>query len=342
MIFNKINKGSEEVKGIIGVTNLTLNFNNLITHIEVATSDLIEDLLGQATYNLAEEHYLSDNYQRSGSESGSGTEDSGSGSGRTDKDMDDLVHAIQKPIAYLAYKTYAASGDLLHTNSGRQVATGKDTGRPFEWQIERDERNIIQMGFKLQDLLLKYLEDHIQIYPEFRNSESYSISKGLFINTTKDFDNVFPIDKSRRLFIILAKFMREIENKTFKPILNDDFTTLKSAILTNTLTADQKELLENLKPPLVLSTMVMALQRLPVSVMPDGIFQNYKPESISLRPHKPADTDVRREVLVMIQNDALSALNQFMEYRAKKSEGTSYDPQNVATRNKEENKFFRT
>lgn len=338
MLFNKDNKGSEELKGLLGFIYASIEFDNLKTYIDIAQNDIIEDVIGQEIYDVAQAHYNSDDYE---------TDDSGSGSGsdRTSEDLTNLVHKLQLPIALMAYRNFANSNDVTHSNKGRQIFVSDEEKPAFEWMVRRDEENIVNTAFRSTDLLLKFLEDNIDLFPEYAASDAYAKQKELFINTAKDFDSFFPIEKSRRLFVVLVPFIKEIERKTIKPILgNDKFVELKNYITGDDSGSDMEELLSYVQPALALLTMSIAVRRLPVRVLPSGIFQSYVPETISLNPKKAADKDVREAFGALLERDAMVEVNKLQEYILKLDEetgGGTYTPVDPTARHSEDNKFFR-
>jgi hypothetical protein len=338
MLFNKNGNGSVELKKLLGFIYASIEFENLETYIDIAQNDLIEDVIGQEIYDVAQAHYDSPDYEH---------DDSGSGSGddRTSEDLTNLVHKLQLPIALMAYRNYANSADLTHSNKGRQIFVSENEKPAFEWMVKRDEENILNTAFRSTDLALKFLEDNIDLFPEYANSDAYAKQKGHFINTAKDFDSIFPIEKSRRLFVVLIPFINEIERKTLKAILGKDlYDELKAYITGDDSGSDLEELLDYVQPALALLTMAMAVRRLPVRVLPSGIFQSYVPETVSLSPKKAADKDVRELFGALLERDGQVEIQKLQEYLLKKDTeagGETYTPVDPTARHSENNSFFR-
>lgn len=334
MIFNKSANGAEEIKGLLGFIQASINFNNYKTYIGLAERD-VKKIIGNAVFSLAENHYQSDNYLLP---EGDG---SGSGSGITPGMIDELVQKIQLPVALYAYKMYAASNDLTHSDKGRQIFVGAEEKPAFEWMIRRDEENILDVANKAMEVLLEYLDEYVDYFPEWSDSDAYQTSKSLFINTAWEFDQLFPIDASRRLFVILAPMMKDIERKYIKPVLGkDDFDTLKASISSGDLDEADEDLLEYIKVPEVMLTMSLAVKRLSAQVLPSGIFQSYIPEAVSTDVKKAADTDVRTSLARMLETEGLNELKRLQEYIAK-IDDAEYTPRNLTERHDITNKFFR-
>lgn len=332
MIFDKSGTGEDEVKGLLGFVQASIAFENYKTYISLAERD-IKKIISKEVFKVAEDHYLSA-YETADSGSGSGSEP-------TNELLDELVHKIQLPVALYAYLPYATSNDLTHSDKGRLMMTSEFEKHPFEWMIRRDDDNITSLAHKAMDVLIEFLDEHVAYFPEWKNSDAYTESKKLCINTAEVFDGIFPIESSRRLFIILIPMIKDVERKWVKPILGaTDYDALKAAIIADNLTTDQQELLEYIKTPLALLTMSVAVRRLSAKVMPSGIFQEYIPESVSTNPKNTAASDVRNGLAVSLEKDALVEIKRLQDYISVKDDA-EYTPPDPTTRHSETNKFFR-
>jgi hypothetical protein len=338
MLFNKDNNGSAELKSLIGFIEASISFSGIETFIKFAEND-IKKIIGIPLYERADNHY------HNGSPEGSGS-GSGSSSSSTESLMDELVQLIQLPVAFHAYIQYATSNDLSHSDKGRRIFVSDQEKPAFEWMIQRDEDNILSLAYKATDNLLDFLMENKNSFPQWTSSQAYRDSLECFIYRAEDFDKIFPIDKSRRLFIILLPFIREAERKYIKPVITDvEFTRLKEAVITGNLTTDDQELINMINVPLALYTMAIAVSRLPIKLLPAGIMQQYADPNNSLISSRPADKDPRNTFLIGITREADAELRRLQEYIAKKDaeeEGESYTPGSLTERHSTNNKFFRS
>ena len=146
MIFNNSNNGSAELKELIGFIYKSINFDNLKSYITFAQRDIIK-IIGEDVFNVACSHYLSHNYNQ----------------GRNDNFpewelLDQLVSCIQYPVAVLAYRKYVPSADLTHSDKGRQIFVSDQEKPAFEWQIEKDNENLLTLAHEAIDVLLEFLD----------------------------------------------------------------------------------------------------------------------------------------------------------------------------------------
>lgn len=340
MLFNKSSNGAEELKAIIGFIQASIDFDNMQTYIKFAEND-IKKIIGASVYNLAEQHYLSNNFGAADSEGSS----SGSGLNRGNELLNTLVEKIQIPIAFYAYISYAPSNDLTHSDKGRQILVSENEKPAFEWMVQRDEENILSMAYKATDDLLDFLMEEMEYFPEWTGSQNYIDARALFVNRAEDFDKIFPIDKSRRMFFILIPFIRECERKFLRPILGESaFNALKVAIRENDLTENQETLLEYVNVPLVLYTMATAVTRLSLKVLPHGICEQYIESKSALIGSRPADRSVKTDFMIAIMKQAEDEMKRLQEYISKtdaEDAGETYTPADRTARHTQSNKFFR-
>jgi hypothetical protein len=336
MIFNKGNNGSEELKGLLGFIQASLSFDNLKTYINFSEREL-KKTIGRGIYELAYAHYVSDNYESEDDE-GSG---SGSGMAPSNEMLTELVQKIQLPVAFHAYISYAKSADLTHSDKGRQIFVSENEKPAFEWMVRQDEDNILSLAYQATDDLLDFLMENREYFPEWTGSDAYTEALSLCINRAEDFNKIFPIDKSRRMFLELVPFIKEAERKYIRPCVGkEDFDALKAKIITGDMDEDDEELLSLINVPLALFAMGIAVRRLPVKVLSSGIFQNYDPEKNTLHARKPADKDVRVGFSVALEDDAREKLRDLQDYISKQDDA-EYVPRDLTARHSEDNKFFR-
>ena len=106
MLFNKANKGNEELRLSTGSYYKSNEFDKINIQVELSSDDLIA-LIGQDIYDLAEEHYLGEEYQID-----EATDEQ--------KLLDKLVNYMQAPIAFLATLWHYQGNDLSHEGQRAQ------------------------------------------------------------------------------------------------------------------------------------------------------------------------------------------------------------------------------
>lgn len=347
MLFNKINNGSAELKELLGFIYASNNFGNIKTDILLAEEDMAKTI-GKEVFKLADDHYNSAFYKQNQVPDGQIAEDTAKY-----KRLDVLVNTLQLPISFYGYYSYAPHADLTHSDKGRQIVVTDTEKAAFEWQIVRDSAGVLAKAHKTTDRLIEFLDSQAdnEIATAWRASEAFKTSRELFILNASEFDRFFPIDGSRRLFLKMVPFMRELERNFIKPALKPElFTTLKDRIRTDfkDIAPEEKaknlEIIDAIKPALGLLTMAMAVKRLSVEVLPEGLFQNYVSERLTINGKLPAASDVRRELAASLEADGLKelkALENIISKQNTEAAGEIFEPQDLTERIDPREKYFR-
>lgn len=307
MLFNKSSNGQQELKSLLGFIYASKEFSNMVTDIELAQDDIVS-LIGDALYDAIELHYKSADYLKNGN------------TGHL-LVMDQLVHNTQLPIAFYAYKSYSANADLSHSDKGRQIVTSETEKQAFEWQIERDDQALISKGHRFTDRLLAFLEKNkadTAIKPMFFDNDVFKATRNNLIGSTTVFDSIYPIDNSRRFYLKVCTFIKEAERVRILPVLSSaTYDELLAIVQGGTSTAYLTSLLEYARVPLVLYSMSIAIKRLSIDVLPDGVYQNLISDRTATKAKSSAPMEFKREVSELIEKEADSALTRLQQLIAK-------------------------
>lgn len=293
MLFNKNSKGTEELRKLISFLYKATKFEDIEPDLQIAHEEM-EAIVGTEVMQAAEAHYLLPKYEAPVTES--------------EKLLTKLVNHLQLPIAYLAYKEYAATNDISHDVNGRKMVLDPESEKmPFEWLLERDDQAILNKAYKTTDRLIKFLDDNFENAPistTWATSEAYGLSKSCFINSAAEFDAIFPIEKSRRFFLAVLPLMKENELLRIRPVLGTTlFDAMKEKIKDKDLSLKEKALLPFINVPLVLMTMRDAVKRLSVQVLPNGVFQNYTSDRVTQNSKAPALANAKTAIITSLDAD---------------------------------------
>ena len=139
MIFNKQNKGTEELRELTGNYYKNNDFSKVSSQIELVTEE-VTAIIGQKIYKKAEKAY---------------TENS------EDKDIQKLIRKIQHPIAIMATLRMYQRNDLSHEDDGRKFKIdGVNEKLPWQWQLDRDDELHLEDYYKALDALIRYLNEN--------------------------------------------------------------------------------------------------------------------------------------------------------------------------------------
>lgn len=327
MIFNRANNGAEELRKATGQYWKSNDFEKIRVKVELAAEELAA-LVGQAIITKADEHYNSDNYmslftEPEGSDPGGIPADSGSGGGglpaAPDYELlDRLVQHVQLPVAFLATLWHYQGNDISHEDTGRKVKIDKENENlAWEWMYDRDDAAAIRNYQRTLDRLIRFLNANISQFPEWANSDARKATLSLFISTPTHFNQLYPIDSSEVFYLRLAPLMREIERKYIKPILGaETFSELKTALTAGQLTEEQQELVDYICDAIPLPTMSKALTRFSVTLLPEGVVQNFTSQFQSAKANMPAVPELLSRVSKNLWADGLKLLDELKKFYA--------------------------
>lgn len=320
MIFNKNDKGSEELRVLTGAYYKSNDFEKASVKVMLSSEELAA-FIGQAIFDVAETHYKSANYQQPDPEpvpDGSTSGSAGAGvPARTFALLDQLVQHIQLPIAFQATLWHYQGNDISHEDSGRKMKIDADSEKmAWEWMYDRDDAAALRMHQKALDRLIKFLNTNADSFPEWQDSAARKKSLSLFINTSEHFDSLFAIDSSPAFFHRLAPIMAEIERKHIKPIIGvDKFKELKEAIQSAEGIAEtDEELYDYICDPIPLMTMSMAVKRFSLTVIPEGVVQYFISQFQTAKANQPVALEQIKYVSKDLWADALHVLNELKKY----------------------------
>jgi hypothetical protein len=350
MLFNKDSAGSSELKALIGFIYKSINFDNLKSYIGFAERD-IKKIIGNEVFQVALDHYNSENYLLA----------------EADEDhpeytiLDELVERIQYPVAIHAYRRYVPSSDLTHSDKGRQIFVSEQEKPAFEWQIEKDNENLLRLAHDGTDMLLDFLDYHksttalvsppegtkppeefVLLLP-WVTSQAYLASKELFINTTDEFERIFMIGHSRLTFLSLVPIMRRVQDNELKSCFTaEKYDELVAKIIEDDISAENLIILDKARQPLALLTLSVAAKRLTSEILPDGIFANMTTSVIKSK--SPAAKIDRNEVSANLEKDGLRELRKLQDHLAKlaaTAAGVTVEPVDLLEHIDETDKFVR-
>lgn len=267
--------GNTELKELLGFIDADLKLKNLIPDIITATNDVI-DLIGQEVYDKAVALYAN---------------------GTISDENKAFIYSIRYPIAVNAYRLYAPSNDLGHTNNGRKMRQDESEKQAFQWMIDNDNAALEKRYYRALDDLIKFLdrsktdtETDETLFTIWTKSEAFKITHDLFIRTVADFDKVFPIN-SRLLLIKLAPGISDCEQYEIRPRVSvEKMNALKKALKENTPITDAKdlELIRLIRKASVAYSFAWAMPRLSVQLYPEGLLQHVTSDRATTRGAKPA------------------------------------------------------
>ena len=295
MLFNKQYDGGKELRELLGFIDANTNFDKWLTWINLSVRQ-ITDITGTEIYKQAEIYYLKDEY----------------GLDLEDKEYL-LVKKFQLTNALFAYVKMIPSLDAGHGNDGRKKGIGENEKELTALEQYKDEANILNLAYEALEDLLIFLEE--QKFEAWENAPVKQMLKSLVITKLSEFNEYFTLGSSRMFFTMLPMIREVQEMKVVPAVTRTRMTALLEAMKAAEPTDEQKELLEMLpliRRPLVLASLALAIKRLPVEVLPDGIVQTQITGSI--REKRIASKEATRAVIDSLTDDANAAFSVLQDY----------------------------
>ncbi|MBQ9660704.1 MAG: hypothetical protein IJV37_05510 [Bacteroidales bacterium] len=245
MLFNRDNKGSEELLQVTGYAFAANVFDAISTEIEDATRT-VAGLVGSAVVNLAQTQY-----------------DAGT--------TDGLVAAVRTPIAILAVARYSRANLVTHTDNGSKVVADGNEKMPWEWMIDRDERAQQDRWYRALDALYAYLDENS--ITQWQESDAYKRRARSIVRTMDEMEAVYPLDGSFYVFYLLQNLVVECQGKLRRMMNDDAWSRISGASVAE---AD-RDLLRACQRWAVLSALVTAVRRWSLEVFPLSIVRRFCP-----------------------------------------------------------------
>ncbi|RPJ58289.1 MAG: hypothetical protein EHM12_07995 [Dehalococcoidia bacterium] len=363
MIFNKDGNGLREIRHYCQWVLGSYDFADLVNDIILAEEE-VKNTVGAEVFIRAERHYLSSDYTFSDDiyhsrvdgngnyyhyDSGNGS-NSGSGSGSGDLvDINDmLVTRIQRVVALIAYREFSINNDLSHGPTGRRVMIDKENEQmAWEWMIERDDDGLVKKANRAFDRLIAFLDE--QNISEWTGSDIYRQTKELILPDSKTFNDTYPIDNNRRLYLAMVPFIKENQRKYIKPLITTYYNDLMIGLRNNILgTSILKDIYELCKLPLALFTIHTAIKRLSMKLLPDAVVQEYKSSATGRSGSFPVKQSEKEQLLRLLYEDAIKELKPLETYienlntdSGSGSSAEEEEPKTIADRMLATNKFVR-
>lgn len=140
-----------------------------------------------------------------------------------DEIVREAVELAQAAITNLGYYKALPVLSVKIGNSGIQVFSNQDTKQAFNWQVDKVERSLLDLGFNNLEALLEHLESNPAKFSEYHDSDERKATNASLIRTAEDFSTHFNIKSSRFVFSCIAYIMRRIEVQDVEHLFGESF-----------------------------------------------------------------------------------------------------------------------
>ena len=294
-------QGQFELREVLGFLDADIEVDEMKSELYQATTDLVK-LIGQEAYDYALSLYAKET--------------------PTEDEAFMLFH-FRYPVALDAYRNYAPSGDISHTNNGRKMRADEHEKAAFEWMINKNDENLEKKFYKSLDKLLELLDSNNPILSsapteiKWKTTTAFKASHKLFVRNTSDFDQSFPID-SRLLLIKLQPGLHQCERRQILPRIGQEkFDIMKNLLNgTDTVSVQDEDLLDLIREACVFSALAWGLRRLRVSLLPEGVLQRYSGDRSNTKSSLPPIKMEAELAAQTFEADAEKVLKQIESYTA--------------------------
>lgn len=295
VLFNKANKGAEELVSVLGLIDSDLTFEKWAPIIPLGVRDL-KAVIGDDTVKALDDFYKED----TGENGENDTEEQ-----KAEKEAKrEAVRLAQQAAGMFTWLKVIPTLEAQHGNAGRGKRLGENEHGLTGAQEFKDEDNIRNMAYEAIDALVELLDD--KAFDFWTNSPKKKAIEKLLIKDKETFDLYYHTG-SHRLFLTLVPMIREVQEDHIIPILTRArFDRLLQG--DETLTA---KLMDAARRPLALLAIKKAVERLPIEILPTGIVQVQ--QSATVRDKVRAEKAARESVAAALAADAAAQLEKLTD-----------------------------
>ena len=183
-----------------------------------------------------------------------------------------LVHHLRSVISKFAMHHYIPFGVLNIGSDGITNVKKESKEAIKKWQKDDLEQKFLNEGFIALDILLDFLEENKVSFTVWTSSEAYTLTKSEFINSVAEFATYFPLVRSRRTFLALKPYIKQIGELEIYNILGSNlFDAIKAEIVSGTISAPNKIHLNAIRPAVANLVMNKALDQMAVIINENGV-----------------------------------------------------------------------
>lgn len=188
----------------------------------------------------------------------------------------ECLERLRDAVAYYTIMVALPKKKAVITSMGavENVATDGTTGTSL-WGFKTTLWSVAQDADRCMDEVLDYLEAQViagNVYFDlWKDSDEYSAGKADLFRTTAEFQGFQNINKSRRTFVAMLPIIKQAAKRHIIPAVSkEQYDSLVTKLKANTLSADEKTLLEHVRSALAAWAVYYAADKLPILPDHDG------------------------------------------------------------------------
>lgn len=192
-----------------------------------------------------------------------------------------LIPYIQKALAPFTLFEYAPIGSVQFSGAGFVRTESENVKSAYKYQENNYKDKMLENGYERLENLILFIENNKANYPKW-TGELREKSRGLFINTAKEFRSLYSNYITRWTFEVVRPVMEDIEEFAIWPVIGEDlFEDLKTKLDAGTLSDNEKKAVRFIQKAIVSLTIREAEKRHWVRMEGNKLIYNERSESQS-------------------------------------------------------------
>lgn len=175
---------------------------------------------------------------------------SGGSGGQDAEKTAELLRLVQIAEINLAYWIGFDLLNVTISDAGFQrPAEGNAWRGLYKYQEENLRKMFEAAGYNGLDDVMKYIEDNIEHFPEWEDSNNYTVRKTAIFKDAETFDAICFISKSRLTFLRLQRYINEVIDFEIKPLMGDEWDNLQTELAKENPDAEYLALVPEIRKP---------------------------------------------------------------------------------------------
>lgn len=134
-----------------------------------------------------------------------------------------LLQIARRAVANLAFWHDFDALNLRITDQGFQRQGSGDWQGAYKYQEDHLRATFKNRGFNALDFLLDFLDDHLDVYPEYKQSKCYTDRSCAIVRSPREANQFVFINSSHIVFMRLQTEFRTVEEYDLCAILGEEF-----------------------------------------------------------------------------------------------------------------------
>lgn len=229
-----------------------------------------------------------------------------------------LVEKLRRSLVFFCLLEGFSSLGVQVGSAGTGQGTSNTTQPLPQWKEVMIKCEFADKAELFLDQSLLYLENHKDDFSTWAESDQYTVSKELFINTAEQLTVWVPLFNSRRAYLALRPFLKLVQTETIPSTIGRElYDSLLANILANSLSDEEKTLVDNIAKAIANIACRKAFSQLAIAYNGNGFRILSDNDTITQKLGLPVEkltpvyTDFTNE-----GNITLTALKQYLEDNA--------------------------